>query len=139
MQQHGYRPNRGVGAGKGDNLYTAMHAAMRPNGAQQVQDVTVRAIEQGGKLVACPALGLRAVFQMPRGNLEGVCPRVLVLAGIAASLQVRHLSMNKQMLSQVKLHIPLWDVFSQAHYISWLRNLNHTQTSKACNAAATNM
>lgn len=66
-----------------------MHAAMRPKAAQQAKDVTVRAIEQGAKLVACPALGLRAVLQMPRGNLEGVCPRVLVLAGIAAHLQVR--------------------------------------------------
>ena len=81
--------NKGIGAGKADNLYTAMHAAMRPKGAQQAQDVTIRAIEQGGKLVACPALGLRAVLQMPRGNLEGICPRVLVLAGIAADLQVR--------------------------------------------------
>ena len=81
-------PKGVVGAGKNDNLYTAMHAAMRPKGAQQAKDVTIRAIEQGGKLVACPALGLRAVLQMPRGNLEGVCPRVLVLAGIAAHLQV---------------------------------------------------
>lgn len=65
-----------------------MHAAMRPKAAQQAQDVTVRAIEQGARLVACPASGLRAVLQMPRGNLEGICPRVLVLAGIAADLQV---------------------------------------------------
>ena len=81
--------NKGVGAGKANNLYTAMHAAMRPKGAQQAQDVPVRAIEQGGKLVACPALGLSAILQMPRGNLEGICPRVLVLAGIAADLQVQ--------------------------------------------------
>ena len=81
--------NKGIGAGKHDNLYTAMHAAMRPQGAQGVRDVTVRAIEQGGQLLAAPPHGVRVVLQMPRGNLEGICPRVLVLAGIAAHLQVR--------------------------------------------------
>lgn len=79
--------NKGVGAGKYKNLYTAMHAAMRPQGAQQARGVTTRAVEQGSRLVAAPPQGCRVVLQMPRGNLEGICPRVLVLAGIAAHLQ----------------------------------------------------
>lgn len=81
--------NKGLGAGKYDNLYTAMHAAMRPQGAQGVRDVTIRAVEQGARLLAAPPHGVRVVLQMPRGNLEGICPRVLVLAGIAAHLQAR--------------------------------------------------
>ncbi len=81
--------NKGVGAGKYDNLYTAMHAAMRPQGAQGVRDVTIRAVELGSRLLAAPPHGVRVVLQMPRGNLEGICPRVLVLAGIAAHLEVR--------------------------------------------------
>ena len=81
--------NKGVGAGKYDNLYTAMHAAMRPQAAQGARDVTVRAVEQGARLLAAPPHGVRVVLQMPRGNLEGICPRVLVLAGIAAHLQAR--------------------------------------------------
>jgi len=81
--------NKGLGAGKYDNLYTAMHAAMRPQGAQGARDVTIRAVEQGARLLAAPPHGVRVVLQMPRGNLEGICPRVLVLAGIAAHLQAR--------------------------------------------------
>ncbi len=81
--------NKGLGAGKYDNLYTAMHAAMRPQGAQGARDITIRAVEQGARLLAAPPHGVRVVLQMPRGNLEGICPRVLVLAGIAAHLQAR--------------------------------------------------
>ncbi|DBA88250.1 hypothetical protein WJX77_011440 [Trebouxia sp. C0004] len=84
----GMPANKGLGAGKYDNLYTAMHAAMRPQGAQGARDITIRAVEQGARLLAAPPDGVRVVLQMPRGNLEGICPRVLVLAGIAAHLQV---------------------------------------------------
>lgn len=48
----------------------------------------VRQVEQGARLLAAPPHGVRVILQMPRGNLEGICPRVLVLAGIAAHLQV---------------------------------------------------
>ncbi|KAL3149903.1 hypothetical protein ABBQ38_013268 [Trebouxia sp. C0009 RCD-2024] len=64
-----------------------MHAAMRPQGGQGVRDVVVRQVEQGARLLAAPPHGVRVILQMPRGNLEGICPRVLVLAGIAAHLQ----------------------------------------------------
>ena len=80
--------NKGLGAGKLENLYTAMHAAMRPQGAEGARDVTVRHVEQGARLLAAPPHGVQVILQMPRGNLEGICPRVLVLAGIAAHLQV---------------------------------------------------
>ena len=59
---------------------TAAHAAAK--------DVVSRAVEQGARLLAAPPGDVRVVLQMPRGNLETVAPRALVLAAIAASLQV---------------------------------------------------
>ena len=84
---------QGLRGAKYGKLQMAMHAAMRPQGALEAKDVTIRAVEQGSRLLAVPPHGVRAVLQMPRGNLEGICPRVLVLAGIAAHLQVRLLQL----------------------------------------------
>ncbi|GFR43050.1 hypothetical protein Agub_g4056, partial [Astrephomene gubernaculifera] len=99
-------------------MLTAMHAAMRPDAAitAAARDVAVRALEAGAQLVACPtgiapstshatpAAGVAAaaapppaqrladvpvVLQMPRGNLEGVAPRALVLAALLAALRGR--------------------------------------------------
>lgn len=47
--------------------------------------VAARNIERGAKLVT-PATGARLVLQLPRGNLELICPRVLVLDLIGKSL-----------------------------------------------------
>ncbi|PNH07535.1 Elongator complex protein 1 [Tetrabaena socialis] len=83
---------------EGDML-AAMHAAMRPDVATAAaRNVTVRAVEQGAALVACPAAALGGplagrladvpvVLQMPRGNLEGVVPRALVLAALVLALR----------------------------------------------------
>lgn len=67
----------------------AMHVAMRPDAANAAaRDITVRAVEAGSTLVACPAGGVVAVLQiLPRGNLEAVSPRALVLAALALALQ----------------------------------------------------
>lgn len=58
---------------------TAAHAA--------ANDVVRRAVEQGAYLVAAPPHDVRVIMQMPRGNLETVAPRALVLSAIASSLQ----------------------------------------------------
>jgi hypothetical protein len=42
---------------------------------------------QGARLVAAPAGGHAALLQMPRGNLEGVYPRLLVLAAVLGALR----------------------------------------------------
>ncbi|XP_017969177.1 putative elongator complex protein 1 [Drosophila navojoa] len=47
--------------------------------------VGTRRIERGAKLVT-PASGARLVLQLPRGNLEVICPRVLALDLIGKSL-----------------------------------------------------
>ena len=96
--------NKGLGAGKFENLYTAMHAAMRPQGAQGVKDVVVRQVEQGARLLAAPPHGVQVILQMPRGNLEGICPRVLVLAGIAAHLQVEEKMKTHAVIAKVTWH-----------------------------------
>eukprot|EP00873_Tetraselmis_striata_P004301 jgi/Tetstr1/424565/TSEL_015091.t1 len=70
-----------------ENHYSHMHAAMRPAGASAASDCTVRRIEAGGVLVAVPPGSHTAVLQMPRGNLEGVEPRHLVLAAVADALR----------------------------------------------------
>ncbi|GLI58497.1 hypothetical protein VaNZ11_000228 [Volvox africanus] len=91
-------------------MQAAMHAAMRPDAATAAsRDVAVRAVEAGAMLVACPCgsasmcdPGSRApadsserladapvVLQMPRGNLEGVSPRALVLAALVGALRRR--------------------------------------------------
>ncbi|KAL4852847.1 Elongator complex protein 1 [Chlorella vulgaris] len=68
----------------------AMKAAMRPAAAVRasaiVAGVTVRNIEQHGMLVAAPPGGVQVVLQMPRGNLEAIRPRALVLPAMAAAL-----------------------------------------------------
>ncbi len=58
----------------------------KANGASAAADVTVRSVEQGALLVAVPPGGVQAVLQMPRGNLEAVRPRALVLPAVAAAL-----------------------------------------------------
>ena len=84
------RPLRkqGMGHTRQENLYSQMHAAMKP--ALLAQGPHARRIEQGGRLVAAPPGGHTAILQMPRGNLETVCPRPLVVAAIADALQVSH-------------------------------------------------
>lgn len=46
-------------------------------------------MEQGAYLIAAPPHDVRVIMQLPRGNLETVAPRALVLSAIASSLQAR--------------------------------------------------
>ncbi len=89
MALFGCRPLRkqGMGHARQENLYSQMHTAMKP--AMLAQGPYARRIEQGGRLVAAPPGGHSAILQMPRGNLETVRPRPLVVAAIAAALQAR--------------------------------------------------
>ncbi|KAF3936373.1 hypothetical protein ABW19_dt0200343 [Dactylella cylindrospora] len=51
-----------------------------------VGDERCRSIERGGKLVTVIPSTFGVVLQMPRGNLETIYPRALVLAGIRKSI-----------------------------------------------------
>ncbi|KAL4420046.1 hypothetical protein ABPG77_007485 [Micractinium sp. CCAP 211/92] len=78
----------GMQAAGQQGFRAAMKAAMRPAGgaAGAAVDVTVRSIEQHAMLVAVPPGNVEAILQMPRGNLEAVRPRALVLPAVAAAL-----------------------------------------------------
>lgn len=80
------------------NVQEAMRVAMRPDAAAAPgtatarhqpppRDTSLRPVEQGAALVVAPPEGVQVVLQMPRGNLEGVAPRALVLAGAVEALQ----------------------------------------------------
>lgn len=50
------------------------------------KDERVRAIERGARLVSVMPSSYAVVLQMPRGNLETIYPRALVVAGIRKSI-----------------------------------------------------
>lgn len=52
----------------------------------QAEDKSVRRVERGSRIVTVVPADTRLVLQMPRGNLETVCPRVLVLSQVRRDL-----------------------------------------------------
>jgi elongator complex protein 1 len=68
-----------------------MHLAMRGHGASipTANILKARAVEQGSRIVAVPPDDIYIVLQLPRGNLETIFPRSLVLPAIAAAIKVR--------------------------------------------------
>ena len=69
-----------------DQLHVSMRAAMRPADASRQIDSRTRRVEQGARIVVAPPGGVDVVLQMPRGNLETVAPRFLVLPAVAAAI-----------------------------------------------------
>ena len=67
-----------------------MHAAMRGHGtsAPSGNILKARAVEQGSRIVAAPPDDIFVVLELPRGNLETIYPRSLVLPAVAAAVQV---------------------------------------------------
>lgn len=71
------------------DLQVYMHKAMKGRGLATTSgtDMTERAVEGGAALVcAPPGSGCRVVLQLPRGNLETISPRSLVLTAVATAL-----------------------------------------------------
>lgn len=52
-------------------------------------DERCRSIERGARLVQVMPTNCSVTLQMPRGNLETIFPRVLVLAGIRRSIEAK--------------------------------------------------
>ncbi|KIW05416.1 uncharacterized protein PV09_03927 [Verruconis gallopava] len=50
-------------------------------------DERCRAVERGARIVTAMPTGYSVVLQMPRGNLETIYPRAMVLAGIRKSIE----------------------------------------------------
>jgi len=53
-------------------------------------DERCRAIERGARLVTAMPTSLSLVLQMPRGNLETIYPRAMVVAGIRRLIEEKH-------------------------------------------------
>lgn len=68
----------------------------------------VRAVERGSSIVAVVRKGSRVVLQMPRGNLETVNPRPLVLA------EARNMLEQKLFLQVSKLNVLILVIYSSS-------------------------
>lgn len=55
---------------------------MEVPGDDPEEDERCRSIERGGRLVTAMPTNMSLVLQMPRGNLETIFPRAMVVAGI---------------------------------------------------------
>ncbi|XP_017062099.1 putative elongator complex protein 1 [Drosophila ficusphila] len=69
------------------------------------RQVASRNIERGGKLVTGVAKEARVVLQLPRGNLEAICPRVLVLELVGALLDKQQYKEAMKMLRKQRLNL----------------------------------
>lgn len=61
-----------------------------PSDESTGSDERCRNIERGSRLVCVMPSTFSLVLQMPRGNLETLYPRALVLAGVRRSIEVRN-------------------------------------------------
>lgn len=67
-------------------------AALKPlspddlNVEEDVVDETVRSVERGSRIVTVVPADIKLVLQMPRGNLETIYPRALVLSRLRKDL-----------------------------------------------------
>lgn len=119
---------KGTGEGKrGENHYTAMHSAMRGHGAAVPRGniLRARAVEAGSKIVAAPPHSTAVVLQMPRGNLEIIHPRSLVLPAVATLVQVNDLFSNKRSYTGKKRYGAL----KQLQQLHPARDLQHKHFS----------
>ena len=98
---------------KRHNHYADMHAAMRGHAAAVPSGniLKARAVEQGSVIVAAPPDGIAVVLQLPRGNLETVYPRSLVLPAVASAVQVGTLSCGKALCGSSMGHCWVRGVF----------------------------
>ena len=69
------------------DLHQRMRRAMRPEAAKMAADASTRVVEEGAMIVACAPGATTVVLQMPRGNLETVAPKALVLPACACALR----------------------------------------------------
>lgn len=62
--------------------YSNLYVELDVPGDDPEKDERCRSIERGGRLVTAIPANMTLVLQMPRGNLETIYPRAMVLAGI---------------------------------------------------------
>lgn len=98
-------------------IYDLNRSLPKPaNGAQNTEppklasleddsNFNVRAVERGSRIVVIQ--GTRTVLQMPRGNLEGIYPRIIMLKEIIALIEAREYGKAFRLLRQHKIDINL--------------------------------
>lgn len=95
-------------------------------------DHAVRAVERGSRIVALPRQGTGVVLQMPRGNLEAVVPRPLVLHRCYTLLDAGHYGRACTLLRKHRLSLNVLcdynpDVFEQnvSSFVAGVNNVDH--------------
>jgi elongator complex protein 1 len=77
-----------------------------PSLADNSGNFNVRAVERGAKIVTVDP-GTRTVLQMPRGNLEGVYPRIIMLNKVLEDIEAKRYGKVFRILRQHKIDINL--------------------------------
>lgn len=77
----------------------------------------IRAVERGSKIVTVDP-GTRTVLQMPRGNLEGIFPRLIVLNKVIEDIEQRRYGKAFKLLRQHKIDINLLYDVNPAQFLA---------------------
>jgi elongator complex protein 1 len=90
-------------------MLTSANADMEVPGDTPEADERCRCIERGGRLITVMPSTFAVTLQMPRGNIETIYPRALVLAGIryfinAKDYRSAFLTCRSQMVDMNILH-----------------------------------
>ena len=102
-----------------DSLHGKMRAAMRPddadfatpsssvaaNAGANFADMAKRSVERGSRIAAIPPGSCTVILQQPRGNLEIISPKALVLPSIAKSLKMRHFKTAFRLCSKERVDL----------------------------------
>lgn len=92
-----------------------------------------RAVERGARIVAVTAAGMDVVLQMPRGNLEGVCPRVLGLAVCRRLMDDQEYGQAVELMRRHRIDMNLLVDHDPASFRKNVRTMEHACTaSDAC-------
>ena len=73
----------------------------------QYKDKSVRRVERGSRIVTVVPMDTRVVLQMPRGNLETICPRALVLSEVRRNLDKLEFGAAFQCMREHRLNFNL--------------------------------
>ncbi|CAD6977243.1 hypothetical protein A4X06_0g1276 [Tilletia controversa] len=89
-----FRADDGASGSIQDDLDAAGTATGAANGASMAETMALgRSVERGSRIVVAVPSSMSLILQMPRGNLETVCPRPMVLEVVRAALDRRRYAM----------------------------------------------
>ncbi|EGD79896.1 hypothetical protein PTSG_10180 [Salpingoeca rosetta] len=101
------------------------------DGDDHVYDHSTRAVERGSRLVCVPRHDIKVVLQMPRGNLEVICPRPLILSRAKTLLNKHAYADVFFMLRKHRLSLNLLYDHNpgdfEAHVVAFVRALHSSQ------------